>query len=205
MDIGTQILLFIFAAIVMTPIIIVFLMPFGALLAPFAALIFYIRARSMGLPPGHYARIGALYSTVLFLPWIYLIVRMFNKNVPNIFIGMGYFVLYAMWFFGSILVMALMTYGYVGAAIFEIEVDYTYVYILGFCTLLVSLFCVNVVMWVLSMVRLDRFHRNHIPSEEILPERAYIMPFAYALVWIAAAAILFVAGIALINLVYAPE
>lgn len=209
MDIGTQIALFIFAAIfaavVMIPIIIVFLMPFGGLLAPFAALICYVRARSVGLSSGHYARMGALYSTILFLPWIYLIVRMFNKNVPNILIGIGYFVLYTMWLFGSILVMSVMTFIVGGATFsFDSEVEYRYVYALVFCIFLVLL-SVNVVMWVLSMVRLDRFHKNHTPREEILPDRAYIMPFAYALVWIAATGILFVAGIALINLVYAPE
>lgn len=205
MDIGTQILLFIFAAIVLTPMFIVVSMPFGVLLAPFAALICYMKARSMGLPPGHYARIGALYSTILFLPWIYLIVRMFNKTVPNILIGIGYFVLYAMWFFGSVLVMALMTFIFGGATFsFDSEVEYRYVYALVFCIFLVLL-CVNVVMWVLSMARLDRFHRNHTPSEEILPDRAYIMPFAYALVWIAAAGILFVVMITLLNLVYGPE
>ena len=107
MDIGTQVLLFLFAAIVITPMIVVLSMPLGVLLSPFAALICYLRARSMGLPPGYYARIGALYSTILFLPWIYLIVRMFGKTVPNILIGMGYFVLYTMWALGSILTISL--------------------------------------------------------------------------------------------------
>ncbi len=76
--------------------------------------------------------------------------------------------------------------------------EYRYVYALVFCIFLVLL-CVDVVAWILSMARLDHFHRNHIPSEGILPDRPYIMPFAYALVWIAAAAILFSVGI---NLVY---
>ena len=199
MDTSTSIALGIFAAIVITPIIIVLLMPFGVLLSPFAALICYVRARSIGLPPGHYARIGALYSTFLLLPWIYLIVRMFNKTVPSSLIGIGYCVLYTVWFFGSIVtVAALAIFSGIVALGFSTDVERTYIHILTFCAALIFL-CVDVVAWILSMARLDHFHRNHIPREEILPDRAYITPFAYALVWIAAAAILFSVGI---NLVY---
>ena len=190
MDFGTQVALFLFAASIFIPMIVVLSMPLGVLLSPFAALICYVRARSMGLSPGYYARIGALYSTILFLPWIYLIVRMFGKTVPNILIGIGYFVLYAVWFFGSIAVISWFAVGYGIVALgFSTEFERTYVQIFEFCMLLVLL-CVNVVTWVVSMVRLDRFHRNSIPSEGILPNRAYIMPFAYALIWIVAFLIL---------------
>ena len=190
MDFGTQVALFLFAASIFIPMIVVLSMPLGVLLSPFAALICYLRARSMGLSPGYYARIGALYSSLLFLPWIYLIVRMFNKTVPNILIGIGYFVLYAVWFFGSIAVISWFAVGNGIVALgFSTEFERTYVQILEFCMLLVLL-CVNVVTWVVSMVRLDRFHRNSIPSEGILPNRAYIMPFAYALIWIVAFPIL---------------
>lgn len=199
MDIGTQVLLFLFATIVITPMIIVLLMPLGVLLSPFAALICYLRARSMGLPPGYYARIGALYSTILFLPWIYLIVRMFGKTVPNILIGMGYFVLYTMWALGSILTISLMTFVYgVATFSFNTEVDSRYVYALGFCIFLILL-CVNVLMWILSMVRLDRFHRNSVPNERILPNRVYMTPFAYALVWIVVAVIVWFVGLYIPN------
>ncbi len=184
----------------MLPAFIVLSMPFGVLFAPFAALICYIRASSIGLPPGHYARIGALYSTLLFFPWIYLIVRMFNKSLPNLLIGIGYCVLYTAWFFGSIVVLAVVAI-FIGiiALGFSTDVERTYIHILLFCAVIIIL-CVDVVAWILSMARLDRFHRNHIPSEGFLPDRAYIMPFAYALVWIAAV-ILFLVGI---NLVYRP-
>ena len=189
----------IFVAIMLAPIIIVLLMPLGVLLSPFAALICYLRAHSMGLPPGYYARIGALYSTILFLPWIYLIVRMFGKAVPNILIGMGYFVLYTMWALGSILVISLMTFVYgVATFSFNTEVDSRYVYALGFCIFLILL-CVNVLMWILSMVRLDRFHRNSVPNERILPNREYMTPFAYALVWIVVAVIVWFVGISIPN------
>ena len=199
MDTGTPIAVGILAAIVITPIIIVLSMPLGVLFAPFAALICYIRARLMGLPPGRYARIGALYSTILLFPWIYLIVRMFNKTVPNFLIGIGYFVLYTMWFCGSVVVVVVIAIitGIVALG-FDSDVEPTYVHILTFCTVLVVL-CVNAVMWILSMVGLDRFHRNHIPSEEILPDRAYITPFAYALAWIVAAVMLWVVGLALVG------
>ena len=189
----------IFVAIMLAPIIIVLLMPLGVLLSPFAALICYLRAHSMGLPPGYYARIGALYSTILFLPWIYLIVRMFGKTVPNILIGMGYFVLYTMWALGSILVISLMTFVYgVATFSFNTEVDSRYVYALGFCIFLILL-CVNVLMWILSMVRLDRFHRNSVPNEGVLSNRVYITPFAYALVWIVVAVIVWFVGLSIPN------
>lgn len=199
MDTGTPIAVGILAAIVITPIIIVLSMPLGVLFAPFAALICYIRARLMGLPPGRYARIGALYSTILLFPWIYLIVRMFNKSVPNFLIGIGYFALYTIWFFGSIVVVAavVITSGIVAFG-FSTEIERTYGHILAFCAALIIL-CVDVVAWILSMALLDRFHRNHIPSEEILPDRAYITPFAYALAWIVAAVMLWVVGLALVG------
>ena len=189
----------IFVLVVMVPVGIVLSMPLGVLLSPFAALICYLRARSMGLSPGYYARIGALYSTILFLPWIYLIVRMFGRTVPNILIGMGYFVLYTMWALGSILVISLMTFVYgVATFSFNTEVDSRYVYALGFCILLVLL-CGDVVMWILSMVRLDRFHRNSVPNERILPNRVHITPFAYALVWIVVAVIVWFVGLYIPN------
>lgn len=199
MDIGTQVLLFLFAASIFIPMIVVLSMPLGLLLSPFAALICYVRARSMGLPSGYYARIGALYSSLLFLPLIYLIVRMFNKTVPNILIGIGYFVLYAVWFFGSIAVISWFAVGNGIVALgFSTEFERTYVQILEFCMLL-ALLCINVVTWVVSMVRLDRFHRSSIPSEGILPNRAYIMPFAYALIWIAVSPILWYGGISILS------
>ena len=189
----------IFVAIMLAPIIIILLMPFGVLLSPFAALICYLRARSLGLPPGYYALIGALYSTILFLPWIYLIVRMFGKTVPNILIGIGYFVLYTMWALGSILVISLMTFVYgVATFSFNTEVESRYVYALGFCILLVLL-CGDVVTWILSMVRLDRFHRNSVPNERILPNRVYITPLAYALIWIVVAVIVWFVGLSIPN------
>ena len=197
MDTATPIAVGIFAAIVITPIIIVLSMPFGVLLAPFAALMCYMRARSMGLSPGHYARIGAMYSTFLLLPWIYLIVRMFNKTVPNSLIGIGYCVLYTVWFFGSIVIVAaLAILSGVVALGFSTDVERTYIHILTFCAALIIL-CVDVGAWILSMARLDHFHRNHIPSEGILPDRPYIMPFAYTLAWIALAVILFLGTIVL--------
>ena len=189
----------IFVLVVMVPVGIVLSMPLGVLLSPLAALICYSRARSIGLPPGYYARIGALYSTILFLPWIYLIVRMFGKTVPSILIGIGYFILYAVWFFGSTVVISFVTLGYGIVALgFSTDIERTYVQILGFCMLL-ALLCINVVTWVVSMVRLDRFHRSSIPSEGILPNRAYIMPFAYALIWIAVSPILWYGGISILS------
>ncbi len=178
----------------MLPALIVLSMPFGVLFAPFAALICYIRARSMGLSPVHYTRVGALYSILLFFPWIYLILRMHNKTVPNFLIGIGYFVLYTMWFFASIVVFVVIAifFGIVALGFFT-EGEGTYIHILMFCAVLITL-CVDVGAWILSMVRLDRFHRNHIPSEEILPDRAYIMPFAYTPVWIVFAVIFWYSG-----------
>lgn len=196
---GAPIGLAIFVAIIFTPVIIVLSMYLGVLFAPFAALICYVRARSMGLSPGHYTRTGALYSSLLFLPWIYLIVRMHNKTIPSILIGIGYFILYAVWFFGSTVVISFVTLGYGIVALgFSTDIERTYVQILGFCMLL-ALLCINVVTWVVSMVRLDRFHRSSIPSERILPNRAYIMPFAYALIWIAVSPILWYGGISILS------
>ncbi len=70
--------------------------------APFAALITVAVARRRQLteptgPSNHqaYARAGALYSALLFFPWLYLLARLLGRPVPTPIVGASYAVLYA--------------------------------------------------------------------------------------------------------------
>ena len=44
---------------------------FGVVWTPIGAMTCALIARTKGLSPGRYAMIGALYSTLSFLPWVY--------------------------------------------------------------------------------------------------------------------------------------
>ncbi len=176
-------------------------MPLGALLSPFAALTCALRARSMGLSAGRYAAIGALYSTLLFLPFCYLVLRMYDKTVSSAFVRAGYFILYTVWFLTSIVGTSVAAF-FTGLTAFGTDHSAGTVAALGgdplvvptavgaavFCTLIILL-CANTAAWILSMTGLVRFHKNSAQNSGILPHRAYIMPFAYALGWIIAGVI----------------
>ena len=69
----TDLILIVFVAAVGFPVFGALAMPLGILWAPFAAVLCSLRARSIGQSPWRYAAIGALYSSLLLLPWVYLV------------------------------------------------------------------------------------------------------------------------------------
>ena len=184
-EIVVGILLAMFAGLILMLVGIYLAMPLGPLWAPFAALICYLTARAKGLSPGRYAAIGALYSALFFLPWVYLIARMYNKTIPNALVWTGYVVLYAIWFFGSIIVNLII--GFAAHPGEDHVWDLTNIEVLLSYAIFI-IFCINLGTWVLSIAHLhtshERFVREPSPLNSLLPHRSYIMPFAHTLAWV---------------------
>ena len=142
----------------------------GLLWAPFGALVCARMAQSRGLNRRRYAVAGAVYSILFLWPWIYLIARMHNKGVPGLPVRAAYIILYC-------IVWPLATLSVVLPA-------------LGAEPLRPFLLVVlpSVLTWFLSLKNLigwgrSNWQRSNDPSDGVMPERVYIMPFAYAFVW----------------------
>lgn len=65
----------------------------GLLWAPFGALTCMIVAKTKGRDQSKYAIAGALHSFMLLLPWIYLLLLMYNISVHKLIVGLTYVVL----------------------------------------------------------------------------------------------------------------
>ena len=70
--------------------------------APFAAWLCGRSARKKGLDVRRHAVAGALYSALMFCPWIYFILRMNGGNVPTILVRLFYISVFTAWMLGSI-------------------------------------------------------------------------------------------------------
>ena len=73
----------------------------GIVWTPFAAVTTAIVAKNRGLvalpsgpSAGDYARAGALYSALLFFPWIYLIARILDRPLPVLIVIVAYTAIY---------------------------------------------------------------------------------------------------------------
>ena len=168
------------------PIFVPLAMPLGVFWAPFAALICALRARSIGQSAKRYAAFGALYSTLLLLPWIYLMGRMYGKTVPAGWVTLGYVLLYLVWASTMALNLSVGFAAYTGAGLVKpTDVDR----LIGYGVFAVVV--VNLSTLVQSIVKLSRNHNHSLYTdgspEGMLPHRGYIMPYAYALIWLAIA------------------
>ena len=76
---------------------VVFWIPLSILWAPFAGLISACQARAKGRNVRYYWLMGMLYSATLFLPWVYLTVRLREKRMPPAIALVGYIVVYVAW------------------------------------------------------------------------------------------------------------
>ena len=70
-------------ALMITPLPLSIMALLAILFIPFAALICAIVAYTKGLNIALYAAAGALYWFLFLIPWVYLIMRMFNKTFPH--------------------------------------------------------------------------------------------------------------------------
>ena len=99
--------------------------------------------------------------------------RVSSQQVASRVVHGAYIVLYSVAWPASTLAIVLATVGQQGWFV-------TVGLLLGLCT---------VVTWFVSHRKLARWHRQNSPSlsvhtDDVLPHRTYIMPFAYALSWI---------------------
>ncbi len=178
---------FIWIMVLIVFLIPVYLLPImliGPLLAPFAAATCFIIARSRGMRPMRYAVVGALYSTLFFLPFCYLVARMYNRSVPSGYIRVGYVYIYLVWLFGSVLYNLFLMFAYHPGR--HHILDFTNVWVLT-AYLIIIVICVNLIALSISITKLENSHRNYLEhtscvSSSVLPRKAYIMPFVYTFV-----------------------
>ena len=69
----------------------------SVLWAPVAAFVCMRHARALGYDVRYYGLVGALYSTFLVLPWLYLTNRLSGERTPTSLIVIGYFIAYMVW------------------------------------------------------------------------------------------------------------
>ena len=144
----------------------------GLLWAPFAALVCSRAARARGLETRRYALAGATYSILFFWPWVYLIARMYNKHIPGCVIRVVYIFSYGvMWPISTLSLLILAIW-----------------YPQPFRSVLIFVLLLNIFAWFMSLIKLIVWHRRQSrvlsgESDDVLPNRVYIMPFAYVLGW----------------------
>ena len=152
----------------------------GPLWMPFASLICARVAHRKGLSAGRYALAGAVYSLLLFWPWVYLVARMNDKRVPRFFIGLFYFFVYVAWLLGSIWLFG-------GATSYQYDLGIPHAqltYAVGALTL------ISVVTWFMSLTKLLRVNDRESAKANstwaaTLPHWEYLMPIVYMMLWMA--------------------
>ena len=139
-----------------------------------------------------YAAVGALYSLMFFVPWVYLTMRMYDKNFPRLAIIIGYTLVFFVW---ACLTIGYIAYGFSGSS--------RNPNVLGLAIL------ANIFLWVYSLMHLRRQRRNSSTQSEerqadasglrsiippprpnpiwsVLMPKEYMMPivFLYLSIWI---------------------
>lgn len=188
-------------AVVATPfgfyLALVFTVALGFIWAPAGALICGVSARFRGLDAVRYALAGLVYSACLFLPWLYLILRIHKAPVPRFVVTFTYIVLYAFWFFGVFVVGAMLA---IAGASSVFRTDYpadTPPELLEqlpsplFIYYGIAVAALSGITWLISMIWLLRVNKRRRQQGDTydgdsLPSPAYITPFALTLVWFVA-------------------
>ena len=106
MDMSTFGAFVLFGLLVMPLSVAVFAV-FGIAWAPIAAAVCWAIARSKKFDVWRYAFIGALYSVLLFFPWLYLVARMYDQTIPRALIRFVYGLLYVCWIYVIIVVLVM--------------------------------------------------------------------------------------------------
>ena len=117
-----------------------------------------------------YATTGAIYSVLFFWPWAYLVARMADRTPPSFLVRGAYVIVYfVIW---PLAALSLCFPALMASALRPL--------------LVLLLPCA--VTWFISLKNLLGLNRyewrtEDEDSDDIIPERVYIMPFAYAFVW----------------------
>ncbi len=158
----------------------------GLLWAPFVGIISGRVARKRNAIGDWYGVAGTGYSALFLLPWIYLMFRLYDKNIFVSLILLVYVWVYLIW-------LALIA-GYVGFLYTEVFTSRHYaielhglVPVMANHIMWLAVVSLNIFMWIFSLYRLLRVHRldrarlGDAPRE-VLPGGAYIHPFGYFMV-----------------------
>ena len=167
---GATLLIF---TLILFPLALLTMPALGLLWAPFAALVCSRAARARGLETRRYALAGAIYSILFFWPWVYLILRMYNKHIPGCIIRIVYILTYGVLWPISTLSLLLLAIWYQQP----------------FRSMLIFVLLLNILAWFVSLIMLIVWRRRQgrvlsDESDDVLPNRVYIMPFAYVLGWL---------------------
>ena len=150
----------------------------GLLWSPIAAYTCARTARARGLNTRRYAITGAIYSILLFLPWVYLWSNLRNKPLSRKTITLGYILTYVLWLFGPIALVGTV----IGTA-FDYERDPAWTIIL---LVMLTMVVISVLHQVVakSTVKSTHSHSSGKHATDLLPALANIMPFVYAYIGI---------------------
>ena len=163
----------VFAALLL-PVLLQFL---GLPWAPFAAWICGRSARKKGLDIRRHALAGALYSALLFWPWVYFILRMNGRNAPSALVRLFYISVFGLWMVGGVIMTLFLAVVLTTA----IEMHHAPT---GTQSLLASLMyaapLLNLALWVFSLTRFTRRRKSASGGSGALIGREYLIPPALA-------------------------
>ena len=155
----------------------------GILCMPMAALWCGIIARRQSLNTWWYAVKGASYSAMLFLPWVYLMLRMQSKSLPLILGVIAYALLYIAWFYTCIFWLFLSVVGKIVGGFVNIDAS-QFGILSGNEAIAISItLSVNALLWTTSLGRLLRRYwagrqSNRALTDDVI-DSAYTRPFRY--------------------------
>ena len=75
----------------------------SVMFAPIAGVTCVVIARARRLPAIQYGVAGGLSAAALFLPWVYLVLRMLDKRPPKGLVVLAYGTLYSAWAYGPVI------------------------------------------------------------------------------------------------------
>lgn len=153
--------------------------------APFAAWICARSARRKGLDVRRHAVAGALYSALMFCPWIYFILRMNGGNVPTILVRLFYISVFTSWMLGSIFwtFLAAIIFHPGTASLYEFSNPWVV-----FSYTVYTLVLAKLIAWFVSLRALLKRRRRASGSEnrsDAMIGREYLTPLACAIVSVA--------------------
>ena len=152
--------------------------------APFAAWICARSARKKGLDVRRHAVAGAACSALLFLPWVYLILRMNGGKVPDALVRLFYIGVFASWALGGATLTLIVTLAT------HTSYDMFYETSDGGNALVGAMYVLTLAqaaLWVFALTRFLRRRKARF-GEGIFPiDREYLIPPALAILSIAIA------------------
>ena len=177
----------VFAALSL-PVLLQFL---GLPWAPFAAWICGRSARKKGLDVRRHALAGALYSALLFWPWVYFILRMNGRNAPSALVRLFYISVFGLWMVGGVIMTLFL------AVVLTTEIELNYAPS-STQSLLASMMyaapLLNLALWVFSLTRFLRRRKSELGGSGALIGREYLIPPALAVLSIGMVAAVLVLG-----------